>query len=150
MSEVTSIPPETPAGVPVGVPVVGVDLGDLDDRGVLEAVGAARRNADREEAALLAAVVAYVDLHPVTDPEDAAGWPTGGNPPGARPVLAPLAGPGTPLVAEFAVEALGAVLRQPYRATVDLDLLSRGATPIRTPWPATSPPSVAPASRTTL
>ena len=77
MSEVTSIPPETPAGVPVGVPVVGVDLRDLDDRGVLAAVGAARRNADREEAALLAAVVAYVDLHPVTDPEDAAGWPTG-------------------------------------------------------------------------
>jgi len=26
----------------------------------------------------------------------------------------------------------------------------RGATPIRTPWPATSPPSVAPAFRTTL
>ena len=51
MSEVTSIPPETPAGVPVGTSVVGVDLRDLDDRGVLAAVGAARRNADREEAA---------------------------------------------------------------------------------------------------
>src|SRR3954464_2582450 len=115
MSEVTSTPPEAPAGVPV----VGVDLRDLDDRGVLDAVSVARRNADREEAALLAAVVAYVDLHPVTDPDDAAGWPTGG-PPGVKPELAPLAGPGTPLVAEHAVEALGAVLRQPYRSTLGL------------------------------
>src|SRR5437764_780965 len=47
MSEVTSIPPETPAGVPVGTSVVGVDLRDLDDRGVLAAVGDARRHVDR-------------------------------------------------------------------------------------------------------
>src|SRR4051794_1959257 len=116
MSEVTSTPPEAPAGVPVA----GVDLRDLDDRGVLDAVWVARRNADREEARLLAAVVAYVDLHPVTDPDDAAGWPTGGSPPGVKPELAPLAGPGTPAVAEHAVEALGAVLRQPYRSTLSL------------------------------
>src|SRR3954447_1785015 len=116
MSEVTSTPPEAPAGVPVA----GVGLRDLDDRGVLEAVSVARRKADREEARLLAAVVAYVDLHPVTDPDDAAGWPTGGSPPGVQPELAPLAGPGTPPAAEHAVEALGAVLRQPYRSTLGL------------------------------
>lgn len=128
MSETTSIPPETPPGAPAGTPlgapdpspVAGGDLRDLDDRGVLDAVAAARRNADREEAALLAAVVAYVDLHPVVDPDEAAGYPSGTTPPGTRPERVPLAGPGTPLIAAYAVEALAATLHQPYRSALGL------------------------------
>src|SRR3954468_16931831 len=109
MSETTSTPPGTPLGAPAGSsvpgPVAGVDLRDLGDLGVLDEVASARRQADRQEARLLAAVGAYVDLHPVVDPDDAAGWPAGGTPPGSKPERAPLAGPGTPLVAEYAVEA---------------------------------------------
>src|SRR4051794_787071 len=104
MSETISTPPGTPLGAPAGTsvpgPVPGWDLRDLDDRGVLDEVASARRQADRQEARLLAAVVAYVDLHPVVDPDDAVGWPAGGTPVGQRPERVPLAGPGTPLVAE--------------------------------------------------
>src|SRR3954447_13307770 len=131
MSETTSTPPGGPAGGPVGEPgsgpVAPVDLRDLDVRAVLDRVASARRNADREEAALLAAVVAFVDLHPVTDPgtdpgsEGPVGWPT------TRPLIergvaveTPLAGVGTPGVASYAVEALAAALHLPYRSTLGL------------------------------
>src|SRR4051794_8842282 len=135
MSETTSTPPGDTAGGPAGGPGAGrmapVDLRDLDARGVLDRVASARANADREEAALLAAVVAYVDLHPVTDPdtdpgtdpgsEGPVGWPT------TRPLIdrgvaveTPLAGAGTPGVASYAVEALAAALHLPYRSTLGL------------------------------
>src|SRR3954468_24271799 len=158
MSETTSTPPGGPAGGSVDGPVDGatgpgvctgcgtgvgvsatgpapVDLRDLDARGVLDRVASARRNADREEAALLAAVGAFVDLHPVTDPrthpgtdprtapdsEGPVGWPTN------RPLVnrgvaveTPLAGAGTPGVASYAVEALAAALHLPYRSTLGL------------------------------
>src|SRR4051794_886602 len=120
MSETTSTSPGGPVSAPGAEPVSGVDLRDLGDLGVLDEVASARRQADRQDARLLAAVVAYVDLHPVVDPDDAAGWPAGGTPPGSKPERAPLAGPGTPLVAEYTVEALGAVLHQPYRTTLSL------------------------------
>src|SRR4051812_18041161 len=120
MSETTSTPPGGPASAPGREPVAGGELRDLDDPGVLDEVASARRQADRQEARVLAAVVAYVDLHPVVDPDDAAGGPAGGTPPGQRAPPAPLAGPGPPVVAEYAVEALGAVLHQPYRTTLSL------------------------------
>src|SRR3954469_16528732 len=117
MSETTSTPPGSPAGDPAGAPAAGpvasVDLRDLDASGVLDRVASARRNADREEAALLAAVVAYVDLHPVIDPDSDApvAWPTS-SPLVDRGVTVqtPLAGAGTPDVAPYAVETLGAAL----------------------------------------
>src|SRR3954466_13449733 len=97
MSETTSTPPGSPAGSGVctgcgtgsGMSATGpapVDLRELDARAVLDRVASARRNADREEAALLAAVVAYVDLHPVTDPV---------TDPGTDPDTDPGTGPGT-------------------------------------------------------
>src|SRR4051812_31737648 len=90
MSETTSTPPGDTAGGPAAGPAgepgsaleAPVDLRDLDARAVLDEVAAARRQADREEARLLALVVAFVDLHPVTDPgtgpesEGPVGWPT--------------------------------------------------------------------------
>src|SRR3954462_722682 len=132
MSETTSTPPGSPAGSGVctgcgtgsGVSATGpapVDLRDLDVRAVLDRVASARANADREEAALLAGVVAFVDLHPVTDPDTDPGTGPGaagqvGWPPN-RPLIdrgvavePPLAGAGTPGVASYAVEALAAAL----------------------------------------
>src|SRR3954453_21476772 len=146
MSETTSTPPGSPAGSGVctgcgtgsGVSATGpapVDLRDLDARAVLDRVASARANADREEAALLAAVVAYVDLHPVTDPNTDPGTDPGTGPgtggrvgcPTTRPLIdrgvaveTPLAGAGTPGVASYAVEALAAALHLPYRSTVGL------------------------------
>ena len=55
-----------------GVP----ELRDRDRAAALDAVVSARRNADREEARLLAAAVHWVDLHPVTDEHPAATFPT--------------------------------------------------------------------------
>src|SRR3954454_836314 len=112
MSQTTSTPP--PGGTSCG------DLRELDASGVLAAVTAARRCADAQEATLLAAVVAWVDLHPVTEHTAAAAWP-GDRPPvmpraeqGAG--VPPVAGVGTPQVAGYAVEELGAALGMPYRA----------------------------------
>ena len=89
-------------GPGTGVPGVR----DLDRAAALDAVVSARRNADREEARLLAAAVHWVDLHPVTDEHPAATFPTqpaGGLASALGPgvfVRAPLAGDGTPGVAE--------------------------------------------------
>src|SRR4051812_14342710 len=71
MSQTTSTPPTdgTTGGSWCG------DLRDLDASGVLAAVTAARRSADAQEAALLAAGGAWGDLHPVTEHTPAATWP---------------------------------------------------------------------------
>src|SRR3954468_16865661 len=124
MSQTTSTPP--PGRSPGGSP--GGDLRDLDASGVLAAVTAARRSADAQEAALLAAVVAWVDLHPVTEHTPAATWP-GDQPLGGQQVGQgagepvggpPVAGAGTPQVAGYAVEELGAALGISYRAALGL------------------------------
>ena len=89
---------------------------DLDASAVLVAVVSARRTADAEEARLLALAVHWVDLHPVTAEHPAATFPTQRTG-GLASVLgraffapAPLAGEGTPGVAEYAVEELSAAL----------------------------------------
>src|SRR4051812_32727236 len=119
MSQTTSTPPtdgttDGTTGGSSGGSWCG-DLRDLDASGVLAAVTAARRSADAQEAALLAAVVAWVDLHPVTEHTPAATWP-GDQPPAGQQVgqgagepvgEPPVAGAGTPQVAGYAVEELG-------------------------------------------
>ena len=133
MDTTSTQPPDPHAGPAGGV----VDPRDLDREGVLEAVVAARRSADREEARLLALAVHWVDLHPVDEA-------TAGSTPGAmsgstsamfavaHPVgkgrgLAPsmfdlpsLAGDGTPGVSELAVTELAAVLGLSYAAGLGL------------------------------
>jgi hypothetical protein len=91
------------------------ELRDLDRSAVLDVVVSARRSADREEARLLAAVVQWVDLHPVTEEHPAAVFRDGTRrgPLGhglIRGDAVPLAGVGTPGIAEYAVEELAAAL----------------------------------------
>ena len=92
------------------------DVRDLDASAVLDAVVQRRRTADQAEADLLALAVHWVDLHPVTDEHPAATFPTrptGGLASALGPAFfdpAPLAGVGTPGVAEYAVEELAAAL----------------------------------------
>src|SRR3954451_6059489 len=98
---------------------------DLDTTGVLDALVAARRTADRAEAHLLALAVHYVDLHPVTDQAPAATWADRGFD-GIRPAntqavtQAPLGGDGTPGIAEYAVEELAAALGVGYHSGLAL------------------------------
>ena len=89
------------------------DVRALDATAVLDAVVAERRRtADQAEADLLALVVHWVDLHPVTDEHPAATFPTqrtGGLASVWGPAFfgqAPLAGDGTPGVAAYAVAEL--------------------------------------------
>jgi hypothetical protein len=99
---------------------------DLDTAQVLEAVAAERRAADRSEAAILALAVHYVDLHPVLGNEPRAEWA----PPRLavhdretgrfEPSAGPLAGVGTPAVAEYAVEELAAALGVGYLSGLQL------------------------------
>ena len=92
------------------------DVRDLDASAVLDAAVSARRTADAAEARLLALAVHWVDLHPVTPEHPAATFPTqrtGGLASALGPAFfdpAPLAGEGTPGVAEYAVEELAAAL----------------------------------------
>src|SRR6478672_389818 len=92
------------------------DVRDLDAAAVLDAVVERRRAADQAEADLLALAVHWVDLHPVTPEHPAATFPTqrtGGLASALGPAFfdpAPLAGEGTPGVAEYAVEELSAAL----------------------------------------
>src|SRR6476469_8157226 len=92
------------------------DVRDLDAAAVLDAVVRERRAADAAEALLLALAVHWVDLHPVTPEHPAATFPThrpGGLASALGPAFfdpAPLAGDGTPGVAEYAVEELAAAL----------------------------------------
>ncbi len=92
---------------------------------VLDEMLARRTAAEAAEVELLALAVHYVHLHPVSDDHPAA-TPSRGRAtavdPGAIVVdvttgevlQAPLAGDGTPAVALFALEQLGAVLEIPY------------------------------------
>src|SRR6478672_3438943 len=92
------------------------DVCDLYASAVLDAVVERRRAADQAEADLLALAVHWVDLHPVTDGHPAATFPTqraGELASALGPTFfdpAPLAGDGTPGVAEYAVEELAAAL----------------------------------------
>ncbi len=82
--------------------------------------------ADAEEARLLALAVHWVDLHPVTLEHPAAAFPTqrlGGLTAALGPGFfdrAPLAGAGTPAVAEYAVEELAAALNLSHGAGLAL------------------------------
>ena len=103
-----------------------VEVRDLDASAVLDAVVAARRAADEQEARLLALAVHWVDLHPATDGHPAASFPTqrsGGLAAALGPAFfgrAPLAGAGTPAVAEHAVEELAAALNLSHTAGLSL------------------------------
>src|SRR6185295_685837 len=94
----------------------GPGVRDLDAAAVLDAVVERRRAADQAEADLLALAVHWVDLHPVTPEHPVATFPTqraGGLASALGPAFfapAPLAGVGTPGVAEYAVEELAAAL----------------------------------------
>src|SRR3954451_8937368 len=102
-----------------------VDVRDLGPGQALAYVAGCRRDADREEAHLLAGVVHFIDLHPVTDQSPAAT-------PRSRPAFLadandgqglaepPLGGPGTPGVAEYAVEELAATLGVSYPTGLQL------------------------------
>src|SRR3954453_16341309 len=98
---------------------------DLDTTGVLDALVAARRTADRAEAHLLALAVHYVDLHPVTPDAPAASWADRGFD-GIRPANShdvtetPLGGDGTPGIAEYAVDELAAALGVGYHTGLGL------------------------------
>jgi len=102
------------------------DVRDLDASMVLDAVVERRRTADRAEADLLALAVHWVDLHPVTPEHPAATFPTqrrGGLASALGPGFfdqAPLAGPGTPPVAQYAVEELAAALNLTHAAGLSL------------------------------
>jgi hypothetical protein len=102
------------------------DVRELDASAVLDAVVSARRNADAEEARLLALAVHWVDLHPVTPERPAASFPTqrtGGLASALGPSFfdqAPLAGTGTPAVAEYAVGELAAALGLSHSAGLSL------------------------------
>src|SRR6478672_12669021 len=102
------------------------DVRDLDASAVLDAAVSARRMADAQEARLLALAVHWVDLHPVTPEHPAASFPTqrtGGLASALGPSFfeqAPLAGIGTPAVAEYAVEELAAALGLSHAAGLSL------------------------------
>src|SRR5690349_10781381 len=103
------------------------DVRDLDASAVLDAVVERRRTADRAEADLLALAVHWVDLHPVTPEHPAATLPTQRRAGGLSGALgpsffdqAPLAGVGTPAVAQYALEELAAALGLSHAAGLSL------------------------------
>ena len=90
-----------------------MDIPDLPDcdtpAAVLAFAQAQRAVAQRAEVSLLEAALVWADLHP----EESVTTPAGGGDPGPAlfaEVAVPLAGAGTPLVAEFAPMELGAAL----------------------------------------
>src|SRR5689334_11347368 len=112
--------------IPLAEAEAAPDVRDLDASAVLDAVVSARRAADAQEARLLALAVHWVDLHPVPPDHPAASFPTertGGLASALRPSFfdrAPLAGVGTPTVAEYAVEELAAALNLSHAAGLTL------------------------------
>jgi hypothetical protein len=108
----------TTAPAPASSPVL--------DRAVLDRAVAAMRAKRRVEVEVLESALAWAEAHVVSDEEVAAGWRsdticTPGTAAalfGERPL--PIAGDGTPLVAEFAVIELSAVLEQSHEATLAL------------------------------
>lgn len=81
------------------------DLQDLDGDAALARAVDRRRAADAAEAELLAIAAHWADLHAVLPGQDVAGFTVPG-----MERLVPLAGAGTPEVAEFAPAELGAAL----------------------------------------
>ncbi len=73
---------------------------------VLAFARSSRVAADRAEAELLVAACAWADLHPADSVDDAAAFVI----PGGGEHEEPVAGVGAPLVAEFCISELGAVL----------------------------------------
>jgi hypothetical protein len=108
----------TTAPAPTSSPVL--------DRVVLDRAVAAMTAKRRVEVEVLESALAWAHAHVVTDVEVAAGWRsetirTPGTAAalfGERPL--PIAGDGTPLVAEFAVIELSGVLEQSHEATLAL------------------------------
>jgi hypothetical protein len=108
----------TTAPAPASSPVL--------DRAVLDRAVAAMSAKRRVEVEVLESALAWAEAHTVTDVEVAAGWRsetirTPGTAAalfGERPL--PIAGDGTPLVAEFAVIELSGVLEQSHEATLAL------------------------------
>jgi hypothetical protein len=90
----------------VAAPVRGGEVGSGSPAGVLAEVGAHRAAAEAHEAAILRAAAEWADLHPPESLVDAAFVP------GTEGEVA-LAGPGAPLVAEFACAELAAALGVP-------------------------------------
>ena len=100
----------------------GMDVSDLDCRETLLEAAAARRTADREEARLLALAIHQVHLYPVDADTPVACWrdPLLTVPDEDDPILDHLAGHGTPMVAERAVEELAAALDVSYGSACGL------------------------------
>ena len=93
------------------------EMSALEVRETLLEAAAERRQADRSEARLLALAVQIVHLHPVDDKTCTATW----NPSASLDEEPePVAGTGTPLVAERAVEELGAALDISYHSALGL------------------------------
>ncbi len=111
-AEAPIVPSPTPDPVPLDVRL-------LDAGAVLAEVVEQRAAADRSEARVLMLAVHYVDLHPVTARHPAAG-PVADQPLDAGCAERPLAGDGTPGIAAYAVEELGAVLGVPYSTALQL------------------------------
>ena len=118
-----SVTTDAPVGTGTAPDPVSVDVRVLDADAVLGEVVECRRVAEVAEARVLMLAVHWVDLHPVTVEHPAASPGAGdrrlidGDP---MPSVAWLAGEGTPEVAEYAVEELGAVLGVPYGAAFAL------------------------------
>ena len=109
MSSTTDTPTSTDAPV--------IDVPDLDVRETLLEATAERRQADRSEARLLQLAIHIVHLFPVDENTCTATWnPTASLDEAQEPV----AGIGTPPVAEQAVEELGAALGITYHAALAL------------------------------
>ena len=93
---------------------------------VLDRAVAAVRARRRVEVEVLESALAWAHAHVVSDEEVAAGWRSETiHAPGSAAALfgerpLPIAGDGTPLVAEFAVMELSAVLEQSHEATLAL------------------------------
>ena len=125
-----SVTSDPPIGTACAPDPVALDVRVLDADAVLVEVVATRRAAERAEARVLMLAVHYVDLHPVTVEHPAASPAVGERllidrdpaPAGsaAAVVAESLAGEGTPGVAEYAVEELGAVLGVSYGAAFGL------------------------------
>lgn len=96
------------------------------DRAALERAAAAMTARRQVEVELLESVLAWAQAHVVVDEVDAAGWRSETvHAPGSAAALfgeraLPIAGEGTPLVAEFAVMELAAVLDLSHEATLVL------------------------------
>ncbi|GAA5125001.1 hypothetical protein GCM10023339_47440 [Alloalcanivorax gelatiniphagus] len=121
----TAPAPAAPSTRPTRRPL---DRGALD-RAALDRAAAAVQTKRRVEVEVLDAALEWAHAHVMTpgdDPELVAGWRSDTiHTPGTAAALfgeraLPIAGPGTPLVAEFAVVELSAVLDQTYEATLAL------------------------------